>query len=236
MEELYWQNPVAAVAASLYYQLPLGDPEELPAASLVTSFSRVDKRSIQLHPILKTLQFYSARDLPKQPGKKVSTFTTLLTEAGAPQAFSMPLGARNQPIAGKVFSFTMGGIIYIGNADGTFTITPLYGATVNGIDLGRSSVCAYQANTRSAPWRLKGEIIFKQVDLTKGAAIAVCTGLFTASGVAAIFGSGKPVQVDLSAVAPSASGALNFAITFAPSVFNVNAPTITTKYAFLRAI
>src|ERR1017187_7368462 len=32
--EDYWQNPVAPVAARLFQRLPLGDPEEIPAASL----------------------------------------------------------------------------------------------------------------------------------------------------------------------------------------------------------
>src|ERR1017187_932299 len=32
--EDYWRNPVAPVPARLFQRLPLGDPEELPAASL----------------------------------------------------------------------------------------------------------------------------------------------------------------------------------------------------------
>jgi hypothetical protein len=100
--------------------------------------------------------------------------------------------------------------------------------------MGHSVSQAYPASTTPIPWRLKGEIIFQAVDLTPGASLVVCTGSFAMDGLAVVFGSGGAIQVDASAVSPSASGALNFALTFAPSVMNVSPPVISTKYAFLR--
>jgi|ERR1035437_1270194 hypothetical protein len=202
------------------------------AATAVETIPKPDKPSIQFHPLVKPLDFYTAP--PKQPGKPSASFTTLLTEAGAQRAFSMPLGARNQPIAGKVFSFTMGGMIVPGTVGGTLTITPLYGATADGVNLGQSISQAYPASTTPLPWRLKGEIIFQAVDLTPGASLVVCTGSFALDGLAIVFGSGNPIQVDAGAVSAAASGALNFAVTFAPSVMNVSPPVISAKYAFLR--
>jgi hypothetical protein len=110
--------------------------QSLDATAILSSHVKPDRPSVQLHPVVKPLDFLS-RPLT-QAGKRSATFTTLLTEAGASRAFSMPLGARNQPIAGKVFSFTMGGTMTPGTADGTFTIVPLYGATSDGVNLGQS--------------------------------------------------------------------------------------------------
>jgi hypothetical protein len=233
-DEDFWQNWVRPVVAGLWQRLPLGDPEEIPAGSLLRYTSLADKPSIQLHPLVKPLDFYTAP--PKQPGRKSSRFTTLLTEAGASRAFSMPLGARNQPVAGKVFSFTMGGWIVPGAVGGTLIITPLYGATANGVSLGQSASQAYSASTTPIPWRLKGEIIFRAVDLRPGASLVVCSGSFTMNDLVVLFGSATPIQVDASANSASASGALNFAATFAPAILNVSPPRISTKYAFLRAI
>jgi hypothetical protein len=199
---------------------------------IVATIVRGPQPSQLLHPLVKPLDFYTSP--PKQPGKRSASFTTLLTQAGAQRAFSMPLGARNQPIAGKVFSFTMGGTIIPGTVGGQMTITPLYGATADGVNLGPSISQAYSASTAPMPWRLKGEIIFQAVDLTPGASLVVCTGSFTMDDVAIVFGSANPIQVDAGAVSPSASGALNFAVTFAPAVLNVSPPVISTKYAFLR--
>jgi hypothetical protein len=130
----------------------------------------------------------------------------------------------------------MGGTIIPGTVGGQMTITPLYGATADGVNLGHSVSQAYPASIAPLPWRLKGEIIFQAVDLTPGASLVVCTGIFETNGVVLMFGSGNPIQVDASAVSPSASGALNFAVTFAPSVLNARAPVLLTQYALLRVI
>lgn len=206
--------------------------QDLNAAGPAPPKSKSDKPSIQLHPVIKPLDF-SSRPLT-QAGKRSATFATLLTQGGASRAFSMPLGARNQPIAGKVFSFTMGGTLTPGSVGGTLVITPLYGANSDGVNLGQSAAQAYSGSTTPVPWRLKGEIIFQNVDLTPGASLVVCTGTFVMNGVSILFGSNNAVRVNASAITPSASGALNFAVSFAPSALNASAPVISTKYAFLR--
>lgn len=206
--------------------------QSLDATGTVTRPSKPDRPANRLHPLLKPLDF-SSRPLT-QAGKRSAIFATLLTEAGASRAFSMPLGARNQPIAGKVFSFTMGGTITPGNADGTLTIVPLYGATADGVNLGQSQPQPYSASTSPIPWRLKAEIVFLSVDLTSGASLVICTGSFIINGASALFGSTNPIQVDASSIAANASGAVNFAAAFAPSALNSSQPIISTKYAFLR--
>jgi len=211
-------------------------------AVATTTFKPAQPPSLQFHPVLKPLDFPPRPLL--QAGRRRSAFTTMLTPSGASQAFSMPLGARNQPIAGKVFQFTMGGSIVLGNTAGTMTITPLYGATTDGVDLGRSNPLQYFARQRPIPWRLTGEIIFQSVDLTPGNSLVICTGVFVTigddstpdGGLALVFGSGVPVQVDASSIKANASGALNFAATFMPSVMNATTPPkITVRYAFLRS-
>jgi hypothetical protein len=206
--------------------------QSLDMTGTVTRPTKPDKPSRQLHPVVKPLDF-SSRPLT-QAGRRSATFTTLLTEAGASRAFSMPLGARNQPIAGKVFSFTMGGTMTPGTASGTLSIVPLYGANSDGVNLGQSLPQPYSGSTTPIQWRLKAEIVFQSVDLTSGASLVICTGSFVINGSSALFGSVNPIQVDASSIAANASGAVNFAAAFAPSTLNSQQPVITTKYAFLR--
>lgn len=214
--------------------------QSLAASATQTLPPVPDKPPNQFHPVLKPLDFYS-RPLT-QAGRPSGAFNLFLSEPGANRALSMPLGARNQPVSGKVLSFSMGGTITPGAVGGTMVITPLYGATSNGVNLGPSSLQSYPASIDPLPWRLKGEIIFQTIDLTPGMAQVICSGVFMMagdptvadSGIECVFGSASPVQVDLSAVGAVASGALNFAVSFGPSVFNVSPPTISTKYAFVR--
>ena len=208
--------------------------QSLDVVATVTNPPRPPAQPVSLfRPVLKPLDFPVRPIL--QAGRRRSVFSVLLTEEGASRAFSMPLGARNQPIAGKVFSFTMGGMLHI-LAGGSVTITPIYGATSRGVNLGQSVPQVYSPSVRALPWRLKGEIIFKSVDLEPGASLAVCTGVFAMNDIAVMFGSATPILVNASAVMANASGALNFAVTFAPSALNASRPTISAKYAFLRAI
>jgi hypothetical protein len=207
-------------------------PQDLSVASPQPTAHVADKPSIQLHPVIKPLDF-SSRPLT-QPGTASGSFTTLLTEAGANQAFSIPLSARNRPVAGKVFSFTMAGTMTPGTVAGNLTITPLYGATADGVNLGPSLAQPYAASTSAIPWRLKGEILFLEVDLEPGTSLIVCTGSFVLNNLNLLFGSGNAVQIDTSQFSAAASGALNFAASFAPSAMNVHPPSIVTKYAFLR--
>jgi hypothetical protein len=187
----------------------------------------------QIHPLVKPLDFYSPPLV--QPRKPLSTVITLLSDVGAQQALSMPLGARNQPVAGRVFSFTMAGTIRMGSSDGTLTVTPFYGTTVNGPDLGQSTPQSYSASITPQPWRLKGEIIFQQISLAQGAALARCSGSFSVNNnVAVIFGSPGPINVNLRATSAKASGALNFSVTFT-AFGSATSPAISTKYAFLNA-
>jgi hypothetical protein len=206
--------------------------QDLSAAAPQPSVGITDKPSIQVHPVIKPLDF-SSRPLT-QPGTASGSFTTLLTEAGANQAFSIPLSARNRPVAGKVFSFTMAGTMTPGTVEGNLTITPLYGATADGVNLGPSLAQPYAASTSAIPWRLKGEILFLEVDLEPGTSLIICTGSFVLNNLNLLFGSGNAVQIDTSQFSAAASGALNFAASFAPSAMNVHPPSIVTKYAFLR--
>ena len=214
--------------------------QSLAAAASIQKPPGPDKPANQLHPLRTPLRF-SSRPLT-QPGKSNASFTTLLTETGAQQAFAMPLGPRNQPFAGRVFSFAMAGTMTAGISGGSLSITPLYGATVNGVNLGQSLTQRYRASLSPRPWRLRGEIIFRAVDFQPGACLVVCTGSFAMtgdpsisdSGIALVFGSSTPIRVDANALRTQASGALNFAVTFAPASLNASAPTITAKYAFLR--
>lgn len=194
----------------------------------------VDRPSIQFHPVLKPLDFM-ARPLT-QPGRRAQSFATFLTTPGASRSFSMPLGARNQPIRGKPILFTMGGFLSSGSA-GTLVITPFYGADAKGVNLGSSRPQSYPAHVTATAWRLHGQIIFQDVTLEPGLAQVICGGSFvinTHPATVILFGSASPVFVDASATKPIASGALNFAATFAPFALNANALAITTRYAFLK--
>jgi hypothetical protein len=217
-------------------------PQSADATGTLSARVKTDRPDRQLHPVVKPLDFLS-RPLT-QAGRRSATFTTVLTPAGASRAFSMPLGGRNRPIAGRVFTFTMGGSLVLGTVGGTLIITPFYGATADGISLGSSALCPYSADYATpTQWRLKGEIVFQQVDFAPGSSLVTCQGAFIAggdpkipgSGLTIVFGSAGPVAVDADAVTPSASGALNFAATFAPASLNAVAPVISTKYALLRS-
>jgi len=200
---------------------------------------QTDKPSIQFHPVLKPLDF-AARPLT-QPGKRLSgasSFLAFLTTPGANRSLSIPLGARNQPLTGKLFAFSMGGTVTLGSA-GTLVITPFYGADVSGVNLGQSLPNAYSGNTDPLAWRLQGQIIFQNVTFEPGLSNVLCGGVFTMNTTPAtviLFGSSNPIQVDASMIKRTASGALNFAATFAPFSLNASAPSITTRYAVLRAI
>jgi len=132
----------------------------------------------------------------------------------------------------------MGGTVTLGSA-GTLVITPFYGADVSGVNLGQSLPNAYSGNTDPLAWRLQGQIIFQNVTFEPGLSNVLCGGVFTMNTTPAtviLFGSSNPIQVDASMIKRTASGALNFAATFAPFSLNASAPSITTRYAVLRAI
>jgi hypothetical protein len=213
--------------------------QSLDATAALAGHKYPDKPSPQLHPVVKPFDFLS-RPLT-QAGKRSSVFTALLSEAGASRAFSLPLG---RLVAGKVFSFAMGGSMTLGSVGGTLIITPLFGATAEGVNLGQSAPYSYAANNgRVTLWRLKGELIFQQVDLSSGSSLVICLGAFVMGGdstiadsaAAIVFGSADPVPVDAAAPTLNATGALNFAATFAPSVMNAVQPSIRVKYALLRS-
>jgi len=200
----------------------------------------VDHPSIQFHPVLRPLAF-SSRPL-LQAGRRVrndASFLAFLTKPGAFRSLSIPLGTRNQPVPGKLFSFSLGGTITLGSDDGTLVITPFYGAEVTGVNLGQSLPSAYKADTHPVSWHLKGQIIFQDVVLEPGLSRIQCGGSFTMNShpaVTILFGSKDFIQVDTSKFSKRASGALNFAATFAPSALNATHPSISTGYAVLRTI
>ena len=218
---------------------PTGQQVLSSASSVTVKLPKqVDQPSIQFHPVLKPLDF-SSRPLT-QAGRRLGTgsFLAFLTTPGANRSLSIPLGARNQPIPGKLFTFSLGGTITLGAA-GSLVITPFYGADISGVSLGQSLPNAYPANTNPLAWRLHGQIIFQDISFEPGLSDVLCGGSFTMNtqpATVVLFGSSKAIQVDASKITRAASGALNFAATFAPFTMNASLPSITTRYAVLRTI
>jgi len=236
-------NSIAASLGTPTFSLGVGvHPSGLALTIVVGKLPTppVDHPSIQFHPILMPLAF-SSRPL-LQAGRRVrndGSFLAFLTKPGAFRSLSIPLGTRNQPIPGKLFTFSLGGTITLGSADGTLVITPFYGAEVSGVNLGGSLASPYTASMSPIAWHLKGQIIFQDVVIEPGLSTILCSGAFTMNSnpaVSVVFGSTDPIQVDTSKFTRAASGALNFAATFAPSVLNATPPAITMGYAVLRTI
>ena len=195
-----------------------------------------DRPSIQFHPVLKPLAFVSRPLL--QAGKRASAeknFVGFLTDPGAFKHFS--LGGNIEIVKGKVMWYSMGGTITLGSSPGTLVITPFFGPSTDGVNLGQSSPQSYSASTNRIAWRLQGQIIVRDYSLAPGTSQVICNGNFTMNhhpSVVIVFGSPDAIYVDTSVKRPKMSGALNFAATFAPSRMNATSPFVRTAYAVLR--
>jgi len=158
----------------------------------------------------------------------ITTITGIFTPAQANQAFPLPFGVGNQPFAGQVFRFAMGGIMTTGTA-GTIVVTPVFGPSTAqagltaAVSLGASAAQNYVASLTNVPWRMEGELVFRTVSLVATTSTVWCSGQFVSqgtlatagSGLTVVFGSTAAVSVDTTGTAAAGSfGALNFGITF----------------------
>jgi len=158
----------------------------------------------------------------------ITTITGIFTPAQANQAFPIPVGIGNQPFAGQVFRFSMGGIMTTGTA-GTIVVTPVFGPSTaqagltGAVSLGASAAQTYVASLTNVPWHMEGELVFRTVSLVATTSTAWCSGRFVSqgtlatagSGLTVVFGSTAAVNVDtLGTGAAGSFGAMNFGITF----------------------
>lgn len=174
----------------------------------------------------------------------ITALTGIFTPAQANQAFPLPYGVGNQPYAGQVFRFAMGGIMTTG-LTGTMVITPVFGpssaqvALTAGVVMGASAAQTYVASLTNVPWHMEGELVFRTVSLAATTSTAWLTGRFVSqgtlatagSGLTVVFGSTAAVSVDTTGTAAAGSfGALNFGITFSV------AGTVQAAYTSMQAL
>jgi hypothetical protein len=173
-----------------------------------------------------------------------TTKTALFSLAQANQYLPLPFGVGNQPFAGQVFRFALGGLITT-PATGTLVIDPTYGSntttTTFGTDLGASAAQTVTASLSSAPFRMEGELVFRSINAAATSSTAWLTGTFWAQGTLATAGAGwtmaygstAAVTVDTSGTIASqvGFGNLNFAVTF-----SVTGGTIIVEWTSIQAL
>ena len=174
-----------------------------------------------------------------------TTKTFMLTQAQSLQCFPLPYGANglNQPFAGQVFRFAMGGLITT-PATGTLVIDPVHGngatSTTGGTDMGASAAQTVTASLSSQPWRMEGELVYRLISCVATSSTAWLTGVFQSQGTLAtagagwtiIFGTTAVVSVDTTGTDTAGTfGGLNFYVTF-----SVTGATISVQWTSMQSL